>query len=85
CFFQIHRGSAVIAWFITAASFVIIFVKVKGLSTTAEIHAYLGIALMSACTLQIVCGVAHPDLKSRLRPIFNWGHWFLGKSCHLLA
>lgn len=83
--FQIHRACAVLVWTLTATSFVIIFVKVKALSELAELHSYIGIALMSACTLQMLGGLCRPDLDSKVRPVFNIGHWLLGKSCHILA
>lgn len=83
--FQIHRACAVLAWMCTAAAFVIIFIKVGGLSKVAKLHSYIGIALMSACTLQVLAGMLRPGLDSKIRPIFNIVHWLCGKSCHILA
>ena len=51
----------------------------------AETHAFVGIALMSATTLQVIGGLLRPDPKSDFRKIFNWGHWFTGKAAHILA
>lgn len=83
--FQIHRACAVLAWMCTAAAFVIIFIKVGGLSKVARLHSYIGIALMSACTLQVLAGMLRPGLDSKIRPVFNIVHWLCGKSCHILA
>ena len=51
----------------------------------AEVHSYLGIALMAASTLQVLAGMLRPGLGSSVRPVFNWGHWFMGKASHILA
>lgn len=83
--FQAHRTSAVVAALLTATSFVIIFVKVDGLTQVAETHGYVGIALMSVTLLQVVAGILRPDPESNLRSVFNWGHWFMGKSAHILS
>lgn len=83
--FQVHRAAAFATFIITAASFVLIFVKVDGLTDDAEIHAYIGIAVMSAAVLQLLGGLLRPDPKHKLRPAFNWLHWFLGKTTHLLS
>lgn len=83
--FQIHRACAVLAWTLTAASFVVIFVQVGGLSENAKLHSYFGIAVMAATTLQVLGGMLRPGLESKIRPAFNVAHWLCGKSCHLLA
>jgi hypothetical protein len=40
---------------------------------------------MSVTFLQVVAGILRPDSESNIRPIFNWGHWFMGKSAHILS
>lgn len=40
---------------------------------------------MSVTVLQVVAGILRPDAESNIRPIFNWGHWFMGKSAHILS
>ncbi|XP_045188788.2 putative ferric-chelate reductase 1 isoform X1 [Mercenaria mercenaria] len=83
--FQIHRPLAIITWLLTVASFVLIFVVVGKLTENAEIHSYLGITVMSASTLQVVMGIVRPKPDSKIRAIFIWGHWFLGKSTIIIA
>ena len=51
----------------------------------AEVHSYVGIVVMSVATMQVLAGLLRPDPSSSLRPLFNWGHWFLGNSAHVLA
>jgi len=51
----------------------------------AIIHGWVGIAVMSAAVLQVFGGIVRPGPKSDFRVVFNWGHWFLGKSTHILA
>ncbi|CAG2255811.1 unnamed protein product [Mytilus edulis] len=83
--FQTHRAAAVISALITAISFIIIFVKVDGFTEVAEAHAYVGIVLMAITTLQVFGGLLRPGPDSKLRPLFNWGHWLMGKTAHILA
>jgi hypothetical protein len=40
---------------------------------------------MSASTLQVIVGILRPKPTSKFRNIFNWGHWFLGKSTIIVA
>ncbi|KAL5021328.1 hypothetical protein ScPMuIL_000483 [Solemya velum] len=44
--FQVHRYCAVMVFLLSAASFILIFVKVNGLSKAAGLHSYLGITVM---------------------------------------
>ncbi|XP_060063572.1 ferric-chelate reductase 1-like [Ylistrum balloti] len=83
--FQMHRAAAIVAFVLTAVSFIIIFVKVNGLTNDTELHGWLGIAVMSGITLQLFGGLLRPDQSSNYRNIFNWGHWFLGKAIFLVA
>ncbi|XP_060071565.1 ferric-chelate reductase 1-like [Ylistrum balloti] len=83
--FQVHRGTAVLTVTITAASSVLIFMKVEGLSKVAVLHSWLGIAVISGVTLQVLGGLLRPGSKSCVRPVFNWLHFILGKSLHIAA
>lgn len=51
----------------------------------AGLHAYFGIALMTTTSMQIISGLLRPKPSSKVRPLFNWGHWILGKLSHILA
>ncbi|XP_052772855.1 ferric-chelate reductase 1-like [Mya arenaria] len=88
--FQIHRFLAILLWLTTAASFILIFVVVGGwlpkwTSAAGNAHACLGVAVMAGSTLQVLAGVLRPAPGTRLRPIFNWGHFILGKATHITA
>ncbi|XP_060602320.1 putative ferric-chelate reductase 1 [Ruditapes philippinarum] len=83
--FQIHRTLTILTWLLTVASFILIFVVVDGLTELAEVHSYLGITVMSASTIQVAMGLLRPKPGSQMRTIFNWGHWFLGKSTIIIA
>ncbi|XP_045190938.2 putative ferric-chelate reductase 1 [Mercenaria mercenaria] len=83
--FQIHRALAIITWLLTVASFVLIFVVVDKLKTKSDSHSFLGITVTGASTLQLLTGILRPNPDSKLRKIFYWGHWFLGKSTVILA
>ena len=41
--------------------------------------------LIITLTLQILFGLFRPSSTSKNRPVYNWGHWLLGVSCHILA
>ena len=40
---------------------------------------------MAASTLQVLAGLFRPGPEAKIRPVFNWGHWLMGKSTHILA
>ncbi|KAK3096053.1 hypothetical protein FSP39_022565 [Pinctada imbricata] len=83
--FQSHRIAGLLTFGITAASFILIFIKVDGLTTVAVIHAWFGVALMAITTGQILFGLCRPGPDSRWRPMFNWGHWLSGKTLQILS
>ncbi|XP_021363189.1 putative ferric-chelate reductase 1, partial [Mizuhopecten yessoensis] len=83
--FQIHRTVAMISFVITAASFVLIFVKVDGLSDRVGVHSWLGIGVMCGVSLQLIGGILRPNQDSHARSVFNVAHRYLGKSVHALA
>ncbi|XP_033756416.1 ferric-chelate reductase 1-like [Pecten maximus] len=83
--FQIHRAAAILTALLTAVSFIIIFVKVYGLTNDTELHGWLGIAVMSGVVLQLFGGLVRPGQTSPYRNIFNWVHWFLGKGVFIVA
>ncbi|XP_064601249.1 ferric-chelate reductase 1-like [Liolophura sinensis] len=83
--FQMHRVVTMIAGILTAAGFILIFVKVKGLSKNAQAHTYIGIIVMAATCGQIFLGLIRPDATAGWRPKFNWAHRLLGKATHILA
>ncbi|XP_069141042.1 ferric-chelate reductase 1-like isoform X2 [Argopecten irradians] len=83
--FQVHRLCAVLTFGITTASAILIFLKVYGLTKVAELHGWLGIAVISGVVLQIIGGLCRPGSKSSIRPVFNWLHFILGKSTHIAA
>ncbi|XP_033756202.1 putative ferric-chelate reductase 1 [Pecten maximus] len=83
--FQIHRFTAITVFIFTAVSFVIIFFKVDGLSDHVGVHSWLGIAVMSCVCLQMIGGLLRPSPDNRVRPVFNYLHWGIGKSAQILA
>ncbi|KAK3603380.1 hypothetical protein CHS0354_025992 [Potamilus streckersoni] len=91
--FQIHRTCMTLTFTCTAAAFVVIFVKVGGLSQISpsegyeytKYHPYLGIAVTSLTTLNPIMAFFRPHPGEKYRPMFNWAHWFVGISAHILA
>ncbi|XP_064603151.1 ferric-chelate reductase 1-like [Liolophura sinensis] len=83
--FQFHRLLVGLAAACTAASFILIFVKIGGWSKHVTVHAYLGIAIMAATVLQVSGGLIRPSPASKIRPVFNYFHRILGKLTHAAA
>jgi len=93
--FTIHRILMILALACTISGFVIIFVVNSGKLSTYQpasqypsyfwVHAPLGIVVMILVIINPVMAMfrCHPNTK--YRPIFNWLHWLVGTSCHIIA
>lgn len=80
-----HRVFMVLTWLLTIAAFIIIFVEIRGLSSTDNPHIVLGIITTVICFLQPIGALLRPAPNSKRRPIFNWIHWLGGNVAHILA
>lgn len=74
-----------LTWILTVAGFVLIFVELKAWSTETNPHAYLGVATTILCFLQPIGAFFRPHPGASKRKFFNWIHWFVGNSAHILA
>ncbi|XP_059150535.1 uncharacterized protein LOC131937265 [Physella acuta] len=88
--FAIHRAAMVLTFLLGCAGFVLIFVEVKDYSQIIgedykKAHPILGIITTSLLVINpfmslLRCAPNHPR-----RPVFNYAHWFVGMSAHILA
>jgi len=91
--FAIHRILMLLALACTIAGFIIIFVVNRGKLSTYDremppyfwVHAPLGIVVMILVILNPLFAACRCGPTSRLRPLFNWLHWFVGTSVHVVA
>lgn len=83
--FAWHRMLMVTTWVLTIAGFVIIFLELRGWSQEDNPHAILGTITTILAFIQPIGAVFRPHPGTRRRPLFNWVHWFIGNSAHILA
>ncbi|KAH9491836.1 DOMON domain-containing protein frrs1L [Bulinus truncatus] len=89
--FQLHRSSMVLVLCVTAAAFIIIFVKEKewskleGEESYLRGHPIMGVIVMILTISNPVMALFRPHPGTPKRPIFNWAHLFVGLSAHILG
>ncbi|KAH9515394.1 DOMON domain-containing protein frrs1L [Bulinus truncatus] len=90
--FQVHRFSMVLVLVITAIAFIIIFVKengewsdVEGEASYLQGHPIMGVMVMILTILNPVMALFRPHPGTPKRPIFNWAHFLVGVSAHILG
>ncbi|RVE45028.1 hypothetical protein evm_010346 [Chilo suppressalis] len=84
--FAYHRILMVLTWLLTVCGFIIILVEVGGWSTTGDNpHAITGIITVVLCFIQPIGAYFRPHPGTKKRPIFNWLHWLVGNSAHILG
>ncbi|XP_034826030.1 putative ferric-chelate reductase 1 homolog isoform X1 [Maniola hyperantus] len=84
--FAYHRILMVLTWVLTVAGFILILVEVGGWQTTGDNpHAITGIVTVLLCFIQPIGAFFRPHPGTKNRPIFNWLHWLVGNSAHILG
>ncbi|CAG5115923.1 unnamed protein product, partial [Candidula unifasciata] len=88
--FQLHRICMILVFCATTAGFVMIFVAIDGYSKEEGMsflvgHPIIGIIVMILTVINPVMALFRPHPGTPRRPIFNWGHWFVGTAAHILA
>uniref|UniRef100_U5EVK0 Putative ferric-chelate reductase 1 n=1 Tax=Corethrella appendiculata TaxID=1370023 RepID=U5EVK0_9DIPT len=83
--FAWHRFFMVLTWLLTIAGFVLIFIEIDGWSQANNPHAILGTVTTALCFIQPIGAFFRPHPGTKNRPYFNWLHWFIGNSAHILA
>jgi len=91
--FAIHRFMMLLALALTISGFIIIYIANMGrLSAYSSdmphyfwVHAPLGICVMILVIINPLMAAFRCHPGKRFRPIFNWLHWLVGTSCHIIA
>nr|CAH0100348.1 unnamed protein product [Daphnia galeata] len=86
--FVYHRGLMVLAWTLTVAGFIIIFVDVGGWvseSVSENPHPLIGCITTVLAFIQPFMALMRPGPNAPKRYIFNWAHMLVGYSAHILA
>ena len=77
-----------LAWVLTLVAVVLIFVEIRGWSsvpTDRNPHALIGIIVFILAFIQPIMAYFRPHPGTPKRFIFNWAHWLVGNSAHILA
>ncbi|GAV06519.1 hypothetical protein RvY_16491 [Ramazzottius varieornatus] len=88
--FHAHRTSMVLVTVLTISAFIVIFVQAGGWVGTNEhplvqSHAVLGCITFSLAMIQPFVALFRPHPGTPNRPYFNYFHWTLGYSTHVLS
>ncbi|KAL3878437.1 hypothetical protein ACJMK2_030787 [Sinanodonta woodiana] len=88
--FQLHRVCMVLVLLLVAVSFIIIFIHVKGYREIGETrfqmsHPILGIIVMALTIINPVMALFRPHPGAPKRIVFNYAHWGVGTSSHILS
>ena len=88
--FAWHRLLMTLVWVTTIAGIVCIFLDVKGWPYSKEDimtnpHPVLGVAAALLTFIQPFLALCRPAPTSSARWIFNWTHWFVGNSAHVIG
>ncbi|CAH0714862.1 unnamed protein product, partial [Brenthis ino] len=84
--FAYHRILMVLTWLLTVVGFILILTEVGGWQDTGDNpHAITGIVTIVLCFIQPIGAYFRPHPGTKHRPLFNWGHWFIGNSAHILG
>lgn len=84
--FAWHRFFMLLTWTLTVVAFVLIFVEIgEWVSGNSQVHAILGCITTLLCFIQPFMAAFRPHPNTRNRPLFNWAHWLVGNSAHILA
>lgn len=84
--FAYHRILMGGTWVLTIVGFILILVEVGGWQTTgSNPHAITGIITVVLCFIQPIGAYFRPHPGTNKRPIFNWLHWLVGNTAHILG
>ncbi|KAJ8966292.1 hypothetical protein NQ317_019194 [Molorchus minor] len=83
--FAWHRIFMVLTWALSIVASVLIFVELKQWSKENNPHAILGTITTILCFFQPIGAYFRPHPGTPKRSIFNWAHWFIGNSAHIIG
>ncbi|CAL8133643.1 unnamed protein product [Orchesella dallaii] len=82
--FSLHVFCMASTAFLTICGAIVIIIKKKGLYLTAT-HPILGIIVVGLAILQVFIAFLRPHPNTPMRPYFNWIHWGIGNSAHIVG
>jgi hypothetical protein len=85
-----HRFCMILVWAATIAGFVCVGLDVRGWPYDKDFimknpHPVLGVAALILTFIQPLIALCRPPSASSARWIFNWTHWFVGNSAHVIG
>ena len=82
-----HRTFMMITWGLTIAGFILILLEVQGITQTLyhNPHAFIGFVTVGLCFIQPFLALMRCSPNDSMRPLFNWVHWFIGRSSFTLS
>ncbi|XP_077987107.1 ferric-chelate reductase 1-like [Glandiceps talaboti] len=89
--FTCHRVLMVFTLLCVCIAFIIIFVDLGGwvpYTSTSDlrfVHAIMGCIIVALGITNPIMAICRPKPESPNRSIFNWAHWTVGTTAHLLA
>jgi len=86
--FVFHRVLMVTTWTLTMIAFIVIFIELKGwtsIPVTQNPHAVIGCITTALAFIQPIMAYFRPHPGTPKRFIFNWAHWLVGNSAHILG
>ncbi|KAK9497211.1 hypothetical protein O3M35_004571 [Rhynocoris fuscipes] len=84
--FAWHRFFMLMTWCLTITGCALIVVDVGDwVPEGSQRHAILGVITVVLCFIQPIGAAFRPHPTARLRPIFNWLHWLIGNSAHIVS
>ncbi|ODM96838.1 putative ferric-chelate reductase 1 [Orchesella cincta] len=82
--FSLHVFCMASTAFLTICGSIIILIKKKGLYFT-DVHQYLGVIVVGLAICQVFIAFLRPHPNTPKRPLFNWVHWGIGNSAHIVG
>lgn len=70
--------------FLTICGAVFIIIKKKGLDLSTP-HPILGVIVVGLAIVQVIFAFLRPHPGEPLRPYFNWIHWGIGNTAHIVG
>ncbi|XP_023332869.1 putative ferric-chelate reductase 1 homolog [Eurytemora carolleeae] len=83
-----HRFLMMSTWGLTVAAFICIVVDVGGFDYSLPYnnpHPFLGLLVLALVSIQPLVALFRPSADTSYRWVFNWAHWFIGNSTHVIA
>jgi len=82
--FALHVFCMAATAFLTICGAILIIIKKKGFELK-DWHPILGCVVIGLAILQVAIALFRPHPNTPMRPIFNWVHWGIGNTAHIVG